>query len=184
MKTVYIIATYTGTTLARAIRRISHTPYSHISISLNKDLKPMYAFGRIHPRTPIFAGLVQENINEGLYAIKTKTECVVYELEVTDEEYYLIEKNLQFKWTIRKHLKYDASGLARLALNRPRVSENKYVCSNFVSHVLEESGVKIFDKPYYEVQPIDFIYNSTGLSIAYEGLLSEYEYKKPLDIVK
>lgn len=176
MSTVYIIATYTGTALARAIRRISNTPYSHISISLNKDLKPMYAFGRIHPRTPIFAGLVKENINEGLYAIKKNTECRVYKLDVSEKEYNLIEKNLFNKWENRKSLKYDAVGLAMLALNRPKARENKYVCSNFVSHVLEESGVTIFSKPYYEIQPIDFIYNSEGLQLTYEGLLSEYSH--------
>lgn len=176
MRTVYIVATYTGTTLARAIRRISHTPYSHISISLNKDLKPMYAFGRIYPHTPIFAGLVEENINEGLYAIKRNTECRVYELEVSEKEYILIEQNLYSKWEKRKSLKYDIKGLVMLAINRPRVRESKYVCSSFVSHILEESGVNIFTKPYYEVQPIDFIYNSTGLRITYEGLLSEYKY--------
>lgn len=177
MRTVYIVATYTGTVLARAIRRVSHTPYSHISISLNKDLKPMYAFGRIHPRTPLFAGLVEENINEGLYAIKKNTQCRVYKLNVSDKQYQLIEKNLFNKWENRKSLKYDAAGLALLAINRPKVRENKYVCSNFVSHILEESGVNIFSKPYYEVQPIDFIYNSKGLQLTYEGLLSEYNHK-------
>lgn len=181
MSKVYIVATYTGTTLARVIRRVSHTPYSHISISLNKDLKPMYAFGRLHPRTPLFAGLVEENINEGLYAIKKNTECRVYELEVSEQEYELIKQNIDSKWKKRKSLKYDAKGLALLALNRARVRENKYVCSNFVSHVLEESGVNIFTKPYYEIQPIDFINNSNGLNLKYEGLLSEYSSNNLLD---
>lgn len=175
MKTVYIIATYTGTTLARLIRRISDTPYSHISISLNKDLRPMYAFGRIHPRTPIFAGLVEENINEGLYAIRKNTLCRVYELEVTDSQYTLLKENLNSMWLKRDSLKYDARGLFRLAINKPRALENRYVCSNFVSHVLEESGIKLFKKSYYEVQPIDFVNNSNQLKITYEGLLSEYK---------
>ena len=175
MKSVYIIATYTGTTLARLIRRFSDTPYSHISISLNEDLKPMYAFGRIHPRTPIFAGLVEENINEGLYAIKKNTRCRVYELEVTDLQYKLIEENLDSMWLKRHSLKYDARGLFRLAINRPKVSKNRYVCSNFVSHILEQSGVELFKKSYHEVQPIDFVNNSNQLKITYEGLLSEYK---------
>ena len=47
-------------------------PYKreHISLSLNEDLSPMYSFGRLNPKTPIFAGFVEENINEGLYEIK------------------------------------------------------------------------------------------------------------------
>ncbi|MBQ8999278.1 MAG: hypothetical protein IJ086_15775 [Clostridium sp.] len=177
MKSVYIVATYTGTTLSRIIRKVSDTPYSHISISLNKDLKPMYAFGRIHPRTPIFAGLVEENINEGLYAIKKNTMCRVYELEVNDDEYLLICNNLNYLWNKRKSLKYDAKSLVRLAINKPKLYEDRYVCSSFVSHVLESSGVSLFNKSYYEIQPIDFVKNNNNkLSIIYEGLLSKYEY--------
>lgn len=177
MKTVYIIATYTGTVLSKIIRKVSDTPYSHISISLNADLKPMYAFGRLHPRTPIFAGLVEENINEGLYSIKKETLCRVYELQVNDNEYNLISKNLDHMWSKRKSLKYDAKSLVRLAVNKPKPNENKYVCSSFVSRILEDSGVYLFNKPYYEIQPIDFIKNKNKkLCIVYEGLLCNYKY--------
>ena len=175
MRSIYIIATYTGTTLAKVIRKFSETPYSHISISLNRNLRPMYAFGRIHPRTPIFAGLVEENINEGLYAIKKDTLCRVYELKVTDLQYNLITKNLNLMWMKRKILKYDVKSLVRLAINKPKAYENRYVCSSFVSYILEDSGVAIFDKAYHEIQPIDFINNKNdNLTIIYEGLLSEY----------
>lgn len=175
MRTVYIVATYTGTALARVIRRVSDTPYSHISISLNKALKPMYAFGRIYPRTPIFAGLVEENIDKGLYAIKKDTLCRVYELRVSDLQYDLISKNLNLMWMKRDLLKYDVKSLVRLAINKPKAYKNRYVCSSFVSHILEDSGVLLFDKPYHEIQPIDFIYNKNNrLTIIYEGLLSNY----------
>lgn len=175
MRTVYIVATYTGTALARVIRRVSDTPYSHISISLNKTLRPMYAFGRIHPRTPLFAGLVEENINEGLYAIKKDTLCRVYELRVSDLQYDLISENLNSMWLRRDLLKYDVKSLVRLAINKPKAYENRYVCSSFVSRILEDSGVLLFDKAYHEVQPIDFINNKNNkLTVIYEGLLSSY----------
>ena len=56
MKKVYIITTYTGTTLSYLIKNISKTPYAHVSIALNEELMPMYSFGRLNPKTPIFAG--------------------------------------------------------------------------------------------------------------------------------
>ena len=46
MKKIYVITTYTGTVLSYMIRNIGKTPYAHVSIALNEDLRPMYSFGR------------------------------------------------------------------------------------------------------------------------------------------
>ena len=73
MQKIYIITTYTGTALSYLIRNISKTPYAHVSIALNKDLRPMYSFGRLNPKTPLFAGFVEENINEVKNIIKDKS---------------------------------------------------------------------------------------------------------------
>ena len=35
MKKIYIVTTYTGTLLSFLIRKISKSPYAHISLSLN-----------------------------------------------------------------------------------------------------------------------------------------------------
>lgn len=173
MREVYIVATYTGTALSALIKQFSDNKYAHISISLNQDLRPMYAFGRIYPQTPFIAGLVKENINEGLYAIKKNTVCRVYSVKVTKEQYENIARNIDYMWNNRQELKYDVKALVRLKINRPRASYNKYVCSNFVSHILEMSGVDLFDKPYHIVQPIDFL-NLSNSDIIYEGLLRYY----------
>ena len=58
MKKIYIVTTYTGTVLSYLIRKISKTPYAHVSLALNEDLRPMYSFGRLNPKTPIFSGFV------------------------------------------------------------------------------------------------------------------------------
>lgn len=172
---IYIITTYTGTVLSRLIKRFSHVPYAHVSISLNPQLKPMYAFGRKYTSTPIFAGLVKENIGEGLYGKKVNTLCRVYKLSLEDEQYSKVVENIEASWAKRNYLKYDAKALIRLKMDRPKYSSDKYVCSNFVAYILESSGVKLFDKEYFAVQPIDF-YNCKELEIIYEGLLSEYGY--------
>jgi hypothetical protein len=177
MRNIYIVTVHTGTAISRIIKNFSSIPYSHVSISLNKELKPMYSFGRIFSRTPIIAGLVQENINTGLYAIKKDTVCRVYEIEVEDWQYKLIESTLNSMWAERWKYRYDTRGLVRLAANRPRVRENKYVCSNFVAHILEQSNVNLIDKPFYTVQPVDFLLNIDDSKIVYEGLLSNYGCK-------
>lgn len=174
MREIYIVTTYTGTVLSSVIRRLSKVPYAHVSLSLERDLSPMYAMGRVYARTPIIAGLVKENISQGLYALKPNTECRVYSLEVTDKEYAKLKFNLRNTWRDRKLYKYDVKGLVRLKIDRPKpIKENKYVCSNFVANMLEMSDIKIFEKPAYMIQPKDFLDNEK-LNLIYEGLLSDY----------
>ena len=42
MRKIYIVTTYTGTVLSFLIRKISKSPYAHISLSLNENLSPRY----------------------------------------------------------------------------------------------------------------------------------------------
>ena len=173
MKKIYIVTTYTGTVLSYLIRKISKTPYAHVSIALNEDLKPMYSFGRLNPKTPIFAGFVEENINEGLYAIRKNTMCRVYSLEVTDSQYNAIYKNIMFVSENRKKFDYDVMALIYLIINRPRQAKYKYVCSHFVADMLIKSNVDMFNKPSYSIRP-DYFYDNEQLSLEYEGFLSRY----------
>ena len=176
MKKIYIVTTFTGTFLSCLIRNISKTPYAHVSISLNENLRPMYSFGRLNPKTPIFAGFVEENINEGLYAIKTKTMCRVYSLMVTQKQYDKLRENIYNVSINRKQYAYDVKALVYLSVNKPRKKDYKYVCSNFVADMLQKSEINILDKESHQVRPNDF-YGLDDLELEYEGLLSKY-YEK------
>lgn len=173
MKKIYIVTTYTGTFLSYLIRNISNTPYAHVSIALNEDLAPMYSFGRLNPKTPIFAGFVEENINQGLYAIRTNTMCRVYSLYVTDSQYDRLYENIMEVSNNREQYDYDVKALIYLSINKPRERKYKYVCSHFVADMLQKSGINIYDKNSYEVRPNDF-YDLNSLCLEYEGLLSKY----------
>ena len=173
MKQIYIVTTYTGTFLSYLIRNISKTPYAHVSIALNQDLAPMYSFGRLNPKTPLFAGFVEENINQGLYAIRKNTMCRVYSLDVTDSQYNKLYDNIMEVSRNRKKYDYDVRALVYLSINKPREREYKYVCSHFVADMLQKSGINIYDKNSYEIRPNDF-YDLDSLNLEYEGLLSRY----------
>lgn len=182
MKEIYIVATYTGTVLSSIIKTLSKVSYAHISLSLEQDLTPMYGMGRKYARTPIIAGLVQENISQGLYALKPNTECRVYSLPVTDKQFNNLKYNLSLCWMNRGLYKYDVRALVRMKVNRAKpIKNNRYVCSNFVADILEISGINIFEKPSYAIQPKDFLKNNR-LNIVYEGKLSEYNNLKKIQI--
>lgn len=173
MKKLYILTTYTGTTLSYLIRKITNVPYAHVSLGLDKELTQVYSFGRRHQSNPIFAGFVREYIDAGLYKNKVNTECRVYSIEVTEEQYedmlFVLSKFIDN----RKKYKYDALALFGLLKENPRDHEYRYVCSQFVAYVLDFVGVNIFDKHYRLITPMDFYINE-HLNLEYEGLLSEY----------
>jgi len=173
MKKICIVTTFTGTLLSCLIKNISKTPYAHVSIALNDDLKPMYSFGRLNPKTPIFAGFVEENINEGLYAIRTNTMCRVYSLMVTDRQYEKLKENIYNVSINRKQYLYDVKALVYLSVNKPRQKDYRYVCSHFVADMLQKSDINILDKEPHEVRPNDF-YDLDHLQLEYEGLLCNY----------
>ena len=67
MKEIYIVLTHTGTVLSRIIKDYTQDEFSHVSISLDKELKEMYSFGRLNPYNPFWGGFVQEGINFGTF---------------------------------------------------------------------------------------------------------------------
>lgn len=182
MKKVYIVTTYTGTFLSYLIRKFSKSPYAHISLSLNEDLSPMYSFGRLNPKTPIFAGFVEENINEGLYEIKQNALCRVYSLEVDYSKYKRLVQNIMKVNDNKKRYNYDVKALVYLKFNKSREKEYRYVCSHFVADMLHKSDINIFDKSPALVKPEDF-YNNSNLQLEYEGLLCNYNIKNEKEIL-
>ena len=174
MRKIYIVTTYTGTFLSYLIKKISKSPYAHISLALNEDLSPMYSFGRLNPKTPIFAGFVEENINEGLYEIKKNALCRVYSLEVDYSKYEKLVQNIMKVNHNRTRYNYDVNALVYLSFNKSREVEYKYVCSHFVADMLYKSDIHIFDKSPSLVKPEDF-YNNYNLNLEYEGLLCNYD---------
>ena len=183
MKKVYIVTTYTGTALSFLIRKISKTPYAHISLALNKELQPMYSFGRLNPKTPIFAGFVEENINQGLYEIKQNTMCRVYSLEVGYSNYERLVQNIRKVNKNRTKYNYDVKALVYLSFNRERNKEYRYVCSHFVADMLYKSDIHILDKSPSLAKPEDF-YNNKNLKLEYEGLLCNYNVSKKQDVLQ
>lgn len=173
MRKIYIVTTYTGTVLSYMIRNISHNQYSHVSIALSEDLSPMYSFGRLFVSNPLFAGFVEEEIHDGLYAIRKGTVCRVYSLEIEENQYKNLIRNINRVKRFRDRYDYDRKALVMMPLNINRHRPYKFVCSTFVANMLEKSGIGILDKPFYDVKPDDY-YDLKGLELEYEGLLSHY----------
>lgn len=177
MKQVYIVLTYTGTIPARIIKFYTRKIYSHVSISLDRDLKEMYSFARLNPYNAFIAGFIHEEIDTGTFKRFRNTRCVVYCLKITDEQYDIIKNTIEYVKENRKKYKFNMLGLFLVSLHIRRIRKYFFYCAEFVRYVLQEA--QLGENLPEIIKPEDFK-SLDGLTLEYEGLLADYPYKKAL----
>lgn len=172
-KTIYILLSHSGSMFSKAINLCTREPYTHVSIALDEELKEMYSFGRINPYNPIIGGFVKEDIVNGTYRRFPNTRCALYSLDINENQYNRLKYELdKFKLESKKY-GYNLLGVLSAALNFPLHRRYSYFCSQFVSEVLLNSGIKIIDKNPSLTSPMDFR-ACKELEVIYEGELRSY----------
>ena len=175
MKEIYIVLTHTGTVLSRIIKNYTQDEFSHVSISLDKELKEMYSFGRLNPYNPFWGGFVQEGINFGTFKRFRKTVCKIYSLKITEEQYNNVRGMIEYIKSSKQLHKFNVIGLFAVGFNKRISFENSFYCAEFVKYVLQNAGIgKNLPKI---IKPEDFK-QLEGINIEYEGLLRCYNENK------
>lgn len=172
-KTIYILLTYTGSLLSKVIKKYIKCDYTHVSLSLDIDLTELCSFGRLRPTNPFFAGFVKEDIKNGTYAYFTNTKCCLYSIDVDIEQHNRLKEWIHRFRLEKDKYSYNLIGFLGVIINRPIYRRYSYFCSQFVAYILEQSGIKLFDKHPALVTPYDFQTNPR-LNKIYEGRLMEY----------
>lgn len=174
---VYVVISQTGTLFSRILKRVTQAPYNHVSISFDKELKLMYSFARRRIYFPWIAGFIEECPTTGMFGRKPQTECSVYEIEVTPEQYEKILKTLAPFLIQPDQYRYNFLGLPLMWLNIPFEREHHYVCSQFVGRLLENGGV--VEPPYVSnlMRPYDFD-KLEQTKLIYRGKLRDYRHKR------
>lgn len=172
MRKIYIVLTHTKTILSRLIKEFTKYEFSHVSISLDVELKEMYSFGRLNAYNPFWAGFVHEYINKGTFKRFYQTRTKIYSLTITDEQYENMKKIINIIKSERKKYKFNIIGLVAAGVHKKIGNEHSFYCAEFVKYVIENAGIKT-DLPDI-VKPEDFE-NINGLEKVYEGLLRKYK---------
>ena len=173
MKKIYLILSYSGSTVSSIIKFFKNQQYSHISISLNSSLKPMFSFGRKNPYIAFIGGFVEEQINVGTYKRFNKTICKVYELKVPTYKYNKLKKILNKFKTNKSLYKYNIIGLLLTPFNIPLNRKNHYYCSEFIRFLLMYSKIKKDLPPL--LSPEELINQIGNKKLIYKGLLNNYK---------
>lgn len=175
MKKIYIVLTHTGTILSQIIKNYTKDEFSHVSISLDIELKEMYSFGRLNPYNPFWGGFVHEYINKGTFKRFCDTRVKVYSLEITEKQYEKIKNNIKQIEKERDSYKFNILGLLAAGFHKRIKMKRSFYCAEFVKYVMEKAEINI-ELPEV-VKPEDFK-KINGLQEIYIGLLRKYQTSK------
>lgn len=138
---LYIVLTRTNTVMSKLIRTFKNDEYTHAAISLDKELDPMYSFGRRNTYNPFIGRFRKEDINEGVYKFCEVLPGAIIEVEVLKEQYEKAKALLGHFISNSGSYKYNYKGLLHSLFNKPVCSDGRFLCSEFVYHILKESGI-------------------------------------------
>ncbi len=170
MEKIYIILTHTGTNLSKLIKNYTKDEFSHVSIALDRELKQMYSFGRLHPYNPIWAGFVHEYIDDGTFKRFYLTKTRVYELSITKEQYDVIKNTIQ--QIEKENYTFNILGLFAAGFRKKIKWKKAFYCAEFVKYVLDEARIQ--NNLPEVVKPEDFK-QMKDLKEIYKGYLKEYK---------
>jgi len=166
---LYIILTRTNTTISRLIQILKNDEYTHAAISLDKELEHMYSFGRKYTYNPFLGRFRQENINEGIYKFSKTLSGVIMEVEVSNRQYEKAKVMLDHFISNSNLYKYNYKGLFHSFFNKTICYDDRFLCSEFVYHILNKSGIVDLKISRNLVRPQNLLYIKS--KIIYKGNL-------------
>lgn len=174
MEKAYIVLTNTGTALSRLVRFYSRDEYAHVSLSLDKGLRHMYSFGRLNPKNPFIGGFVHEAVNKRTFKRFKKTKAKIIEIDVTDEQYHSLKKNIVRIKRERRIYKFNVLGLFVIPLGIKRTKNNYFYCAEFIKYLFDQAQIE--NKLPELVRPQNFseFEKENHENVIYEGLLRKY----------
>ena len=170
---IYVLLSRTHTMPARLIRFFTREPYSHTSIALDMELKELYSFARRNMYNPFDSGFVDEDIETGIFGSDKNIFCSVYAIPVTEEQYQKVCQEIKGFVQNKELYNYNYMGLVGILFGKNVTDEKRYFCSQFVSYILNKSGIHLFRKENGLIRPYDF-HIQLKESRIYKGKLSEY----------
>lgn len=172
MEKIYLALVDTPGLFASIIRKVTKSDYIHVVLALDSELQEAYSVGRRNPFVPLIAGFEKENIYQIEQAFPTAQYRIV-SLECTKEQKERIAQQLENCYQRRFRYHYCILGLPFILFKKPFYQKNHYTCSSFSAKLLEENGIKLFEKHFSLVTPKDF-YELPQTEVVYEGALREF----------
>lgn len=172
MKTIYILLTKSSTILSKMVGFITSDKYTHVSISFEASLQPMYSSSRKNGETLFPAGPCMENFQRGYLKKHPFIPCALYELEVSDEIFYSAKAEVEQIMNNVDDYSFNIIGLLLCRMNIPYHRKGHYFCSQFVGEILYKSQAVELPKDTSLMRPSDYM-NIPELVCHFNGRLNE-----------
>ena len=176
MKDIYILLTKSRTWISRIIGVTTSDFSTHVAISFNEKLTPMYGFSRKYVYMPLPANIQKEYLDDAFHRVHNDIPCAVYKITVEDEMYRKIKQKGEKIFKNRKDYGFNVVGLILCKLGIVYKRKRKYFCSQFISSVLVENGAICLQKDPCLVRPNDFT-KFKEMRCIYEGKINELREK-------
>lgn len=156
MKTIYILLTRSNTYISRIIHLATDDAYTHVSISFDEDLQPLYSFSRKYVNSPLPAGLKMEPLHQGFFKRHSQIPCALYSLEASDDVYDTAKVQVAQMMKEAPKYRFNLIGLLLCRMGIPFHRKERYFCSEFVSEVLKQSKALTLPKDTSLMRPNDY----------------------------
>ena len=173
MKTIYILLTRSGTLLSKLVYAATGASYTHASMAFDAELSCLYSSTRKNGYTMFPAGPSKEYLNKGVFRLRDDAPCALYTLEVSDETYFRALHCAEEFMRHSEEYSFNMLGLILCGLHIRWQRRHHYFCSQFVTEVLQQAGIEVFDKPATLVRPHDFL-DLPSTNYIYRGQIKNY----------
>ena len=170
MKSIFILLTKSDTYISKIIKLTTSDTYTHVSISFDESLQPLYSFSRKFVNLPLPAGLRSEPLTKGFYKKYDYIPCALYELQVEDDVYNAARQEVAQMMVEAPRYRFSVIGLVLCRLGIPFHRQRHYFCSQFVSEILNQSNALPLPKDPSLMRPNDYT-KLPGLTCLFEGQL-------------
>lgn len=164
-KKVYVLLTRFPDTGSKWIQALTGFYYTHASIGLEEDMNTFYSF--------VTKGFIVEDINRYVKPDRAPFPCQVYELEVSEKVYESVKRIIQYYVRKKKELAYTKVGLVFSLMRIPFKRKHKFICSQFVAHVLKRAKAAKLRKFSVLYLPGD-LKKLSELKLVFEGNLQSF----------
>lgn len=137
MKNIFILFTQYKDRFAQFLSVVRHHRYTHVSLSIKDDYSVFYSFN--------VRGFCSETLER--HRKHGITQSALYQLQVTDDTYHKIKREIKKAFISRAAMKYSFLGVALNLLHIPFHWKNRYFCSEFIAALLKKSGAIRLCKP-------------------------------------
>ena len=156
MKKLYIVLVKAHTGLGAAARRITHYPYTHIAVSLDRSMTDFISFSRRFHYFPFEAGITHEYRHYYAFGEHRDFRAKIFELTADDEHYEAVKAYIS-ACEKDKAMLFNVFSMATMPVIggfRIPHSEN---CMSFTARCIELSGCVKLDRPYwrYSIRDMD-----------------------------